>query len=757
MVLKRGALKRLLGMAAVVALAPLASVQLPGHAAPRQTGPVPEQATSAASPELGRGASQGFAAAGLLQLRVRRLSNAVELVIEGTGAGPQLVQSSSPSGWQGQLTTATPNGLRLGPQRVSLPEAGLQLVSLSGSGSRYQIDVTPSPGLPLGRPLVSADGQSLILTFAAVPEASLQTARANLNQPGAVPQPSYAPPLQPRAVAPPLGDMAVGTMVLRNPSYLEISGPSVTMTLRNAPARDVLMALAQIGGYGFVFVDDTAAPSAGSPTAGSPATGSPTTGSSAMASDFGGRPVSIAFRAENYARALNATLMAAGLQGKREGRTIFAGSNVLSKTFGPQLSKIYRLNQSSASSAADYLANLGAMINKTFVTTAVTSQTQSSGTPANNQANQTSQTSTTTRIESYGATAGPLRGLIGTTDSRLGTITLIGDARLVAIAESYLKQLDIRQRQVALTVRILDVTLLNDSEIKNSFAFRYGNSFIVNDQGRLLGAFGSSLPPAASAFTAAGATPTPNPGLNYPNNQLLDFINATITSSSTKVLASPTLILNENQEAITGGAAVAAAQSTQATGGNASLNTASIGRPYANESFVTVGTQVITDYTVQAGQNGAPNTCQPEFGTAGLTFGARVSKIDDNGFVTFSLSPAVSAVTGAPQPVQGCGSINVLSVRRLDTGSVRVRDGQTLILTGVISDSDVQTVSKWPILGDLPLIGQFFRSSGGNRSKNELVILVTPRIVNDDQGGAYGYGYQPGSLPSREFMGQPAN
>jgi type IV pilus assembly protein PilQ len=52
--------------------------------------------------------------------------------------------------------------------------------------------------------------------------------------------------------------MAVGSMVLRNRSFINVSGPPVTMTLRNAPARDALMALAQMGGYGFVYVDDTA-------------------------------------------------------------------------------------------------------------------------------------------------------------------------------------------------------------------------------------------------------------------------------------------------------------------------------------------------------------------------------------------------------------------------------------------------------------------------------------------------------------------
>jgi type IV pilus assembly protein PilQ len=122
--------------------------------------------------------------------------------------------------------------------------------------------------------------------------------------------------------------------------------------------------------------------------------------------------------------------------------------------------------------------------------------------------------------------------------------------------------------------------------------------------------------------------------------------------------------------------------------------------------------------------------------------------------VTFVLSPSVSAITDQERAPEGCGSnLNILSVRSLDTGALRVRDGQTLIMTGVISEFNREEVSKWPILGDIPLIGQFFRASSGRKEKRELVIMVTPRIVNDDQGGGFGYGYQPGTVAGRDFLG----
>ena len=222
-------------------------------------------------------------------------------------------------------------------------------------------------------------------------------------------------------------------------------------------------------------------------------------------------------------------------------------------------------------------------------------------------------------------------------------------------------------------------------------------------------------------------------------NQFFDFLTAQIQSSSTKVLASPTLILQEGAEVMRG------------SDGIPISSDGLVARERSNEALVSVGTRLVTSYKVQQDQNGN-SFCQPIFSNSGLTFGARVDKIDDNGFVTFSLSPEISAAVGVPESIANCGNISTINSRTLDTGKIRVRDGQTLILTGVISDADIQAVTKWPILGDIPLIGQFFRSSSGDRKKNELVILVTPRIIDDTQGGSYGYGYSPNLPAARQVM-----
>ena len=128
----------------------------------------------------------------------------------------------------------------------------------------------------------------------------------------------------------------------------------------------------------------------------------------------------------------------------------------------------------------------------------------------------------------------------------------------------------------------------------------------------------------------------------------------------------------------------------------------------------------------------------------------KVDRIDDNGFVSLSVSPQISVPISAGQN-NGVDIFNI-SGRSLSSGAIRLRDRQTLVLTGVIQEQDTATATKWPFFGDLPILGQFFRGTGFNRVKNELVILVTPSIVDDNAGRSHGYGYIPGTSEGRDFL-----
>ena len=68
-----------------------------------------------------------------------------------------------------------------------------------------------------------------------------------------------------------------------------------------------------------------------------------------------------------------------------------------------------------------------------------------------------------------------------------------------------------------------------------------------------------------------------------------------------------------------------------------------------------------------------------------------------------------------------------------NTGTtLRLKDGETQVLAGLISDEDRSTASRVPGLGDLPLLGRLFSSQRDERSKTEIVLLITPRVLRSD-------------------------
>jgi len=624
--------------------------------------------------------------------------------------------------------------------------------------------------------------------------------------------------------------MAIGTIAIKgNEVRMPGAGKVERLTLRNAPARDVLMTLGRAGGYNVAFYSKKGEEGS---------------------SPSGGNPISVDFQDEPIESAVNLVLTLGGLQAKRQGKTLIVGEKLPS--FARQLmSRTVRLNQVSPARASEFLMSQGA----TFYRTKVLEEKQeevdavdvigATGSQVNTgpKTELTGKSVSIQTVEADGTASGalPLKGLTISPDDRLNSITLTGEPNLVVIAEGYLKQIDLRKRQVAVRLQILDVDLTNNEFFDNSFALRTGNTFIVNKSGQMLVNFGDLKPPGSpetglpgtyavdqsgkaigSPLVGAGAFQDPGggqvfidqpvrqfpyqgagsrfpygargpgpvavgtpsgvasnpqnatnlvyppvvpppwqgsnlrgnqyarpgygtfgspgqPGITettdgqikfespknfqYPKDQFFDFVTAQIEGGSTKVLADPTLIVQENESSSVG-----------------------VGRTYTTKvNSVSSGTSGVI-------------SCDQVKEEAGLEVDVSVARIDDNGFITLKVNPSLSAPAGSPEPTS-CNNVTYfvqdLSLRELKTGEFRVRDGQTLILTGVIQDDVKEFYTKWPILGDIPLIGQFFRRTNSNREKRELVIVVTPRIINDDQGGGYGYGYEPSSQDARKLIYQP--
>jgi len=478
--------------------------------------------------------------------------------------------------------------------------------------------------------------------------------------------------------------------------YVNLKGPKITLNLQSADSIETLKLIGKLGNYGIVIITDNDSQDSDSENERS----------------FQKSRINAIFNEVDISDAFNSVLLSSNLQAILEKNIIFVGKNILSKSLESKLSKTYRLNQVNAASVADYLSTLGAQISKVMLVSGSIEGAEVGDSFVNKKE---INDEAIEAINSYGIKGGPLSGLIGTADLRLQTITLIGSKDLISTAEKYIKSLDVRHRQVALTIKIIDVSLTKADLKNNAFEFRTGDTYFINRGGMSL--LTGNTWEGAPSDSAGNLVKIVTGGIA--EGKFVNWLEAKITNENAKILASPTLILGENPNQLPSGAAEA---------GSDALDLASIGRPYKNEGFIKVGETVITGFakTVEDGVV----TCTATEGTAGITFGAKVDKIDDNGYVTFALSPAISATTKQVE-ITGCGIQNTLSIRKLDTGSIRVKNGDTLVLTGVLQDSDQVTTSKVPILGDVPIIGSLFRNNATQKRKSELIILVTPKTLKD--------------------------
>ncbi|AKG22435.1 type IV pilus secretin family protein [Calothrix sp. 336/3] len=511
---------------------------------------------------------------------------------------------------------------------------------------------------------------------------------------------TQAPPFLPRAVAPPVGDIAISHMDA-SPSVVDLGSQERVprLVLRDAPVREVLSLLARAANLNLAYVG-TANPAQSTPGQANSGNDGPT-----ISLDIQNEPVQDVF---NY------VLRLSNLEANRSGRTVFVGPKLPNSARDVVMRNI-RLNQVKVDTALSFLVALGAesAITREKLVTSV------NAVPVGGAANTAvTQTQTTTELQvdtlrtEYQDSTPLLRGLQASGDQRTNSVTLVGPPRLIEVAMAQLTQLDIRRRQVAINVKIIDVNLLNIKDINTSFSFGVGKNYFVNDSGTAFLNFGNRTPIGDN-----------NGSLNIGNRldtfpkRFLASLQAQITNGNAKVLTDPTMTVQEGEQALV-------KLTSQVYAG-------------LKESSSSTSTQSST-------------TKEPIIKDAGLSLSVKVDRVDDNGFVSLSVAPTVSAPSSTVS-VPGSGDITLLAERSLTSGLVRLRDGQTLILSGIIQDTDRVSVSKVPILGDIPLLGSLFRKTNKQNQRQEVIVLLTPQIMDDSERSSYGYNYTP-SPEVREML-----
>jgi type IV pilus assembly protein PilQ len=151
------------------------------------------------------------------------------------------------------------------------------------------------------------------------------------------------------------------------------------------------------------------------------------------------------------------------------------------------------------------------------------------------------------------------------------------------------------------------------------------------------------------------------------------------------------------------------------------------------EALITIASEVIHKVTSTTSL-GVVST-NVELTKAGIFLNV-LPRVSDDGFITMRLRPQVSTPLGAPQTFGSTSSptiVTLLNVRDIMTQQVRIKDGQTLVLGGLFTENEAAQIAKFPYLAETPVLGALFRNTLKGRSRTELMLLITAKIVEDEQ------------------------
>ncbi len=304
----------------------------------------------------------------------------------------------------------------------------------------------------------------------------------------------------------------------------------------------------------------------------------------------------------------------------------------------------------------------------------------------------TPQTTTTTVTPAPSATF-QLPGGTGTTTNEVRVIADKDTNSLLILAtpadydtiESALRQLDVVPRQVLVEVLLAEVTLSDNLSL--------GLNYYIHTRNNTSGAL--NLAGALGTAGATGAVP-PFSGLqliNFSGAEVRGVLNALGEDGKAKILASPQIMVLDNQKA------------QIKVGDRISVQTSA-------QTGVSTGTGVLNSF---------------QYLETGVLL-AVTPRINSGGLVTLDVNQEVSVPD--PNSVSPTNPNPTVNSRSAQT-SVVVASGQSIVLGGLINDQLTTGTSGIPLLSKIPVLGALFGSQSLLHKRTELVLIITPRIISD--------------------------
>lgn len=252
----------------------------------------------------------------------------------------------------------------------------------------------------------------------------------------------------------------------------------------------------------------------------------------------------------------------------------------------------------------------------------------------------------------------------------------------IHLAEKLISDQDIADPEVMLEVEVLEITRARLRDL----GLQYPTQLAF-----------TAIPPVTSTATSLTLN-----DLKHINNDTISVtapnitLNAMLEDSDTNILSSPRLRVKNHEKA---------------------------------KIMIGERVPIITNsVTPVTGGTGSVVTGTVSYQDVGLKFDVEPEIHLDNE-VTIKLGLEVSSLGAAVTTTSG-SSVYIVSTRNTST-ALRLHDGETQILAGLITDSDTSTVDKVPLLGQIPLLGHLFANDNGNKTKTEIILSITPHIVGN--------------------------
>jgi type II secretory pathway component GspD/PulD (secretin) len=269
------------------------------------------------------------------------------------------------------------------------------------------------------------------------------------------------------------------------------------------------------------------------------------------------------------------------------------------------------------------------------------------------------------------------------TDTRLNKLIITDTSEKIEKACRIIQAMDDRTREVAIDAKIVQVHLSD----KTSLGIDW--EYVLNKKVSVREMFGPMVTTTGQVWTIGRLDP------EDPNDYRA-IIDALQTQGETKILSSPrlTVVHNESAKILVGSKQVyvttSAVQSASSTETAEAVN------------FVDVGVKLFVTPMISA-----------------------------DGFISLKVRPEVSSVVKTYKTAAG-NAIPVVETSEAET-TVLLRDGQTIVIAGLMKDEKSRTVNRVPWMGRLPLVGFLFRNTADETVKTELVVFLTCRIVAFDR------------------------